>query len=51
MFQGGGFPPTRSGGGGSHLSENDTDDSDGFGDFSLSKLAVKSKQQKKVRKR
>merc|ERR1712113_807460 len=46
-FQGGGFQPSRTTGK-SNLSENDSEDSDVFPDFSLSKLAVKSKQQRKV---
>ena len=46
ILQGGGFQPAKR----SNLSENDTDDSDGLGEFSLTKLAVKSRQQKKVEK-
>ena len=46
ILQGGGFQPAKR----SNLSENDTDDSDGLGEFSLTKLAVKSRQQKKVKK-
>ena len=47
-IKGGGFQPARSAAGRSNLSEGDTDDSDGMGEFSLIKLAGKSKQQKKV---